>query len=75
MPNESLEVVRHGLLRIVVPDLDEVILPTSQHITAIVRQICAGDSTFVDSVQFTDVGPVESCQTVNSNALIFCHHD
>ena len=75
MSDEGLEIVRHGFLSIVIPDLQQVVFSAGEHVASISRQVSACNSALVDSVQFTKVSSFESCKTVNSDALVLCHND
>ena len=50
MAYEGLKVIRHSLLSFIVPDLEEVVLATSQHVATVEGKVGAGHSTLVDSM-------------------------
>jgi len=73
--DECLEEVRHSLLCIIVPNFEEVILSTSEHVAAIEGQVSACDSALMDSVKFAKVCSFKSGEAVDSDALVLCHND
>ena len=75
MSDKGLEVVWVGLLSVVVPDLQQIVLAASQHVAAIKREVSARAGTLVNSVDLTDVGPLEGCQAVEPNSLVLRHHN
>lgn len=75
MTNESLEVIRHRLLSLVVPHLEQVVLTSSEHITTILGQVCACDSALMHSVKLTNVHALKRGKAVYSDALIFRHNN
>ena len=75
MADEGLEVVWHCLLCLIIPNLEQVVLTSSQHEAAIMCQIGACDGALVNSVELSEVCSIESSQTVDSDTLVLCHHD
>ena len=70
MPNERLEVVWNSLLGLVVPDLEKVVLASSQHKSAVVSKVGAGDGSFVHCVKLAEVRSVKDGQTVDPYLLV-----
>ena len=75
MTDESLKVVGHRLLSLVVPHLEQVILTSSKHVATILGQICARNGAFVHSVKLTEVHALKRGKAVDSDTLIFRHND
>lgn len=71
--NERLEVERNSLLRLIVPNLEQVVLTTSEHVATIQGQVSASYCTLMHGMQLTKVRSFESCEAINSDALIFSH--
>ena len=75
MSDKGLKVVWVGLLSVVVPDLQQIVLAAGQHVAAIKREVSARAGTLVNSVDLTDVGSLEGCQTVEPYSLVLRHHN
>ena len=73
MSDEGLEEVWHTLLSIIVPNLQQVVLSSSQHVPAIRRQVSAGDGSLMHSGEFAQVGTLEGGQAVHLDFLVLCH--
>ena len=75
MADEGLEVVWHRLLCFIIPNLQQVVLTSSEHESTIMCQVGACDGTLVNSVELSKVCTIESSQTVDSDTLVLGHHD
>ena len=75
MADESLIVVWHVLLCIVVPHLDEVVLATCKHVATIVGEISCSACASVHDVEISQVHAFVAGKAIDSDTLVLCDDD
>ena len=75
MSDKGLEVVWVGLLSIIVPDLQQIVLAAGQHVASIVWEVGTRASTLMNSMDLTNVGSLEGCKAVEPNSLVLRHYN
>ena len=73
--NKGLVVGWNILLCIIIPQFDEVVFSSGEHVASILSQVGGCDGTSVDCVKLTDVDSLKSSQRVDSDPQVLSHND